>query len=71
LVRSTSGRGVSSRHGAALVAQRSRSDLRRGLSVPRRQHGNLRDHLGSGESVAEPVRRAPDRIDATRVSSIT
>jgi hypothetical protein len=51
-----------------LVAPRSRPHLRRCLQAPTGGHGYHRNRLGTGKSVAESVRRTPDRLNPTRVS---
>src|SRR3977135_4517059 len=45
LVRSTSGRRISGRYGALLVAPRSRPELRRGVPAPPGWHGSRRSCL--------------------------
>ena len=52
----------------ALASPGSRPDLRRGLPAPRGGHGHRRGPVRAGESLAESVRRARDRLDPTGVS---
>ena len=65
LVRSTSGRCISGRHGAPLDAPRSRPHLWRRLPAPTGQHGHRRSRLSAGESLAESIPGATDRIGPT------
>ena len=63
------GRGVSGRHGTSLDPPGSRPHLRRGFRAPSGGYGHRRGLVRTGESLAESVRRARDRVDPTGVSA--
>jgi hypothetical protein len=69
LDRPISRRGIPGRQRAQVVASRSRQRLQRDVPASRGGHGHRRSGLSAGESVAESVRRACNRLNSSRFYS--